>query len=226
MSSTSYDGLWRMVSHEEIVLPDGTKKKILLRSVGRDDGKARRAFAREQANLARLKLLDSASDEHRDALGWIGTADNEALERIVRKWYATVLANEAKEEIVVLEDADEEQPVTLVDSLEKEEHDKGVEEEAAVARQKYVDANIEQRIAGTLSDRNGTEAFVKRVMMESYCLDVHNRAWDDATLFYGVLNEDGTQFFDEIPANADKNLIALLHSMYRRIDEGSYRPSS
>lgn len=226
MSNTSYDGLWRMVSNEEIVLPDGTKKAVLLRSIGRDDGKARRAFAREQANLARLKLLNESSDEYREALGWVGTADNEALERIVRQWYKTVLANEAKEEVVLLEDIDEEQPATLVDSLEKEESDNAAAEEVDTARAKYVDANIDQRVRDTLSDRDKTEVFVRRVMMETYCLDVHNRAWDDATLYYGVLNPDCTPFFDEIPANADENLLILLHSMYRRIDEGSYRPSS
>lgn len=226
MSNTSYDGLWRMVSSEEIVLPDGTKKAILLRSIGRDDGKARRAFAREQAGLARLKLLDESSTEHREALGWVGTADSKDLERIVRQWYRTVLANEAKEEIVLLEDVDEEQPDTLVASLEKEESDNAAAEEVDTAREKYVDANIDQRVRDTLADRDKTEAFVRRVMMETYCLDVHNRAWDDATLYYGVLNSDGTPFFDEIPANADENLLVLLHGMYRKIDEGSYRPSS
>lgn len=227
MSNISYDGLWRLNLSGKITLPDGTEQELLLRAIGRDDAKARRDFAREQANLARLKLLDTDSEEYRFYLARVYTSSDEELEKIVRQWYGQVLSNEAKGEIILVEDGDDvEPPSTLVESLEKEEQEVEQAEFVEEERQKYVDANIENRIANTIKDRDKMIKLVVRVLTESYCLDVYNSAWEDATLYYGVLKPDGTRFFEEMPVNSPEQLVAVLRAMYREVDEGSYRPSS
>lgn len=225
-SETRFDSLWRMISEREIILPNGQKKRIILRSIGREDSKLRQEYAREQAGLAREKLMDKESEEYAKSLRWTEKATQEELEALIRKWFSSILKREAEEEVFLLSDPDDiPEGETLVDSLEREEEEARKQKEVEEAREQYVKANIEHRIAGVIEDRDKLETAARRILMEALCFEVHNLAWDDATLYYGVLNMDGSRFFGEIPKNADEGLVGLLHTMYRPLDEGSYRPS-
>ena len=227
MSTTSYDSLWRLNVCNQIVLPDGTVQDVILRSIGREDAKARRDFAREQANLARKSLLDTESDEYAEFIAPAYEATDEELEKVVRQWFKQILASEAKEEIILVEDSeDAEQPSTLVESLEKEEEEKSQAEFVEEERKRYISANIDKRVAAVVGDREAMMKLVVRVLTESHCLSVHDAAWDDATLYYGVIKPDGSKFFSDMPVNSPEELVSVLRDMYREVDEGSYRPSS
>ena len=228
MSDTiTYDSLWRMVVQGEIILPDGRKQGVLLRAIGRKDATDRRDFAREQSNHARLKLLNKESAEYASLLGWIETATDEALLKQARVWFGEALKGEAEEEIVLLEDDDSvAPPSTLTESLEREEDDRSKAATVAKERERYVEENIESRLEAVSGSREDLERLVRNTLTEAYILSVYRQAWDDATLYYGVLKPDGERFFGEMPANADRELLDTLRDMYRQVDEGSYRPSS
>lgn len=222
-----FDSAMRFVGERKITMRDGTKRKILVRELSGPDSGKRESLARTEAKKARKAFRDSDSAEAAELRLYVSERTDSELLDVISERLEAELKSEAVRQSYVNTNAPPDVPLdSLVDSLDDEIATDEMKETVAEDRRKYVENGLKDRIKVFEDDRELMEREAYDCLAESAVNAIFTSYFYDLSLQFGILNEDGTPFFSEIPTDTPPKLKNTLWEYYTDIDRATYDPSS
>lgn len=217
-----HDALWRLVLNGSIRLLNDESIDVTARTLGDSDKRKAEEYARTAARATYAAALDPASELHAERMKPLDDASIDELVEIIVESKRVALRKAA---VAELYPAESDAPVhTMSDSIEEEIKQEQLDDLTEKARDEWIaDRMAELRLEYAVVNRGELLDMASKSVAGTLATVAFSHAYQDATLFYGILLADGKPFFAEMPKDAPRYIKEQALDLYLEVDPYLFR---
>lgn len=222
MGKVTHDALWRLVSDAKITLLDGTEVDVRAVTVGDESKRKIERFARAAARSTYEAALDPSTSVYEENVAEIETMSRDELYGLIIESERIVVNRDAYAEIIP--GSEEKRVETLGESIQDEIDTEKRDLEVAKTRSEWIATRLDDlRLELDDLDDDTLRDKARKVAASNVGTVAFSYAYQDATLFYGILLPSGERFFAEIPAEAPPSIKGQALAIYSEVDPYLFR---